>query len=259
MKYRVINKFDRRSLYEGRTYGLGFAFVKQLDDTTFETVHSPSTCKDYLNDVVCAERFGVDIDVFGAKVKPIGLFKDNNPLLLVKALSDSDGYNDNDRLLLIEETKKTLEAKIDYIVSIMQFVDSLFKLEQKTSCIRIRKGTYILILPKFYVKYSYLISLYSLIFRALVYTINSKKDYEPVDSLPKFLQILDSHIGLDVSLWRQAKPAFLALIEKKNLPKDSLNKNSFGYDFHNNGILSLENPKTGNTYYSDYLDPFNKA
>ena len=49
---QIINKQCRSKLCEGRSYQMGFAFLKKLDNNTFETVQPISPCKDYLNDVI---------------------------------------------------------------------------------------------------------------------------------------------------------------------------------------------------------------
>jgi len=57
----ILEKQDRQSLNEGRTYGMGFSILKKINKN-FETYLPFTACKDYLNDLVYIENTGLKIE-----------------------------------------------------------------------------------------------------------------------------------------------------------------------------------------------------
>ncbi len=93
----IIDKFPRKVLIEGRSYGTSFALAA-LKDNTFECVGPLSPCKDYLNDQVFSEETGIPCAAWGYKAIQVGLFKDGLAHIAVRVLPNFGGskYADQD-------------------------------------------------------------------------------------------------------------------------------------------------------------------
>ncbi|MBE9490690.1 MAG: hypothetical protein IMY67_10385, partial [Bacteroidetes bacterium] len=80
---KITNKFKRKSLGEGRDFGLGFAFVEKEEKQIFKTKQAFTACKDYLNDVVFSEHSTVTLpSIYGFKHLPSNFMKDDNHFYL---------------------------------------------------------------------------------------------------------------------------------------------------------------------------------
>lgn len=73
-----IHEVHRKSLAEGRSSGISFAFAKKIDEENYEEVMVLSPCKDYINDATWAELTGKkSSEVFGFTHKPAGILKED--------------------------------------------------------------------------------------------------------------------------------------------------------------------------------------
>lgn len=73
---------SRAQLIEGRSYGVGFAFLAMLGEGVLETITPFSTCKDYLNDVLWVDKFKRPLHVFGLRLETIPPIFDQSNLYL---------------------------------------------------------------------------------------------------------------------------------------------------------------------------------
>ncbi len=71
----LIDNQDRSKLCEGRNSGLGFAFCEK-DGATLTTVMPLTACKDFLNDVVYSEGTGKPFSIYGLSTVKLGIFED---------------------------------------------------------------------------------------------------------------------------------------------------------------------------------------
>ena len=119
---------DRGKLCEGRNFNMGFAFCKQLEDGTFETVQPLSPCKDYLNDVIYSEHTGNTFYACGLDTKKHGIFE-NAPhgFLAIKMLSPKGSvYKD------LDSSKERLRNNYKNIETLLNFVEEQFEPQDLT-------------------------------------------------------------------------------------------------------------------------------
>ena len=217
---KIIDKQKRSILSEGRNYGLGFAFLKRIDDETFETIQPISRCKDYLNDVVYSELTGKPFSAWGLLTKKEGIFDGDHAYmaisvcLLGRSLSNYSGY-DEDRKRMAENGENMAEF--------------IHKIEAKlgmgkTKFHQINDNLKLLTMDKQWVAGTYLVSLYGLMLRVALH-------YEG-GGVMKHMKEIESP---DRMMLNGIKEKLLILFERKgNLPKQNLNN---VYDVHDHGIV----------------------
>jgi hypothetical protein len=171
--YKVKVVGQRSKLNEGRTCGLGFAFLKKEKEGEFVTVNTPSTCKDYLNDVVFIERYAKDktINIFGLSYSYQNIFESNGVgYLFVRPL---DAKHNADEL----HSRYDLKEEYDNFSKHIQFIkDTLNKFEKKmefgtlTDVVPAQlEGAFVFITPAEWTDSPYMISLYALLIRSMTY------------------------------------------------------------------------------------------
>lgn len=164
-KFKLIDKQDRSKLGEGRNYGVGFAFCRQLGESTYETIMPISSCKDYLNDVVWSEARDKQITNYGLTTKKLGLF-DNTQFATMafkvcgKGATNPQPYADMDKdIASYKANRCEIEAS-------MNLIELALGLDHPTRIIE-QDGVYIATISLWWCKATYRISLWSLLIRAL--------------------------------------------------------------------------------------------
>ena len=222
---KVINKLTRKNLGEGRDRQMGFGFCKKIDDKTVETVSPISPCKDYLNDVVWSEHTGKSITVYGLSYKPHDI-KGDIWYFAVKLCPPF--YEDKDYDL--ETQKKPLSENYKNIVKLLNHVEKLLKLETFSKIYKANDDIFILAIPADWCKYTYSISLYSLLVRMGQF-------YTGVESPDEFLEKYSNN--LDIMLWRNAKKKYKELL-KTGFKTQNLEELKGGGNVHNNGFCNTK-------------------
>lgn len=156
---------DRNKLSEGRNFNMGFAFCKQLQDGSFETIQPLSPCKDYLNDVVYTEHTGNDFNACGLTTKKTGIFEEQpHAFIAIKMLSPKGGVYQQ-----LEESKALLKANSKNIETLLNFVEEQFEPQGCTDRTAITETSdpdlFLLAVPLWWCRSTHLISLYALIVR----------------------------------------------------------------------------------------------
>jgi len=106
MDITFINKKGRKKLAEGRTSGPAFTFCRKYKNK-FVAVSAISTCKDYLNDLVHAEKYKLEnFGKFGFYHSYKKLFDNKRPILAVSCIGNKYGV---DRYPFNVSTSKLLE------------------------------------------------------------------------------------------------------------------------------------------------------
>lgn len=161
---KIIDNQDRNVLCEGRSYQMGFAFVKQVSKNVFETVHPISPCKDYLNDIVWTEATGKEIQVHGLKYQKQSLWKaEDEVAYLVIKICDRFGGGGYANL---EADKERLLKNYKKLQALMRHFEKLLKIKNKTVITKTTtKGLFLVRLDSTWRESTYMISLYSLLLR----------------------------------------------------------------------------------------------
>lgn len=221
---KLIDKQNRYVLGEGRNYQMGFAFLKKVKQD-FHTVQPISPCKDYLNDVVWAERTGNNISAYGLSYKKQDIFDGKIAYMVISIMPNFSGsrYSTQDKdEQRLDENYKLLEEFINY------FEDKL-KLKDKSTIEKVEFNKYLITFPDFWCRYTYLISLYSLLLRVGQFW---KGKGNPLKYLETFADFQP-----DVYLIKDSLPKLKKLI-KSGEQKHDMESLGGGVTVHNHGIIS---------------------
>lgn len=202
---KIIDSKNRRILCEGKSYQIGFAFLKKIKPGLYETVHPISPCKDYLNDVVYSERTGKPCVAYGLRYEKQDIFTNLSAYLAFKICDhfgggryegqDKDEKNLEDNYLNLQKFLNIMEDKIGITHSIIRKTET--------------PGLFIIKVPMFWAKSTPLISLYSFLIRIGQY-FDPKK--EAMEFFETFNLNEDSYYIVSI------KEKLKKLIEIKNPP-----------------------------------------
>lgn len=222
---------SRIGLTEGRTYNMGFGFLKAIDDDNFETVSPISTCKDYLNDVVYCEHVDTRVTVYGLTYEKVGLFgKSNKGYLAIKMCTPVNQENNESYKKLLETDSARLEKNYKNIQKLLNWIEDRLSVE-KTQIEKANDGMFLVIFDKYWYENTYLISLFALLLRMGQFYNGDMDEQKFINSYKE---------NLDITLWNQCKLKLYLLL--KGIPiKQTLNKNT-GANIHSMGIA----------YYNDF-------
>ena len=218
----------REKLMEGRNFGMGFGFLRKLDDATYETATPVSACKDYLNDQVYSEATGKSVKVYGLTSTKQDLFKDGVYLTFKILNFNKAGEYPTQKQDTIRLTKTYPKMQ-----TLINYVEDQLKVEEKTTISEANDGFYFVTVPKYWVQYPYLISLYTLVLRLGQF-------YENEETPEQFLETYSNQ--LDYSLWRQCIPNYKKLLINGlvKLDLNSYDPATSPYTIHNGGIRALQ-------------------
>ncbi len=224
---KLIDNTNRGILIEGRSYQMGFGFAKRIDEASYEMVTPISACKDYLNDVVWSEATDKPIAIYGLSYKKQNIYDKDYAYLVISILNSKSGpkYKEYD------EDVKRLKENYKRLESFINFFEETFTEGTFTEITEIADNKYLVKVPLFFTKGTYLISLYSLLLRAGQYWDGVQPPQEFLDNFNAFL--------VDVSLVKEAAGKLKKLLNGGYVEQD-LSKLSGGNMVHNCGIVSFK-------------------
>ena len=165
IKLNLIDNFTqhRGKLSEGRNWGMGFALAHK-DGNSIVTNYSLSCCREYLNDCLFSELTGKKINIYGLQAEKKNLFdlKKNQGYMVFGILN----YNRSGEYPNQRRDTKVLE---DNYKNLQVFINSFEKrlgLKKLTKIFKLQENRFVSIFPLFWAQSTYLISLYSFLFRA---------------------------------------------------------------------------------------------
>lgn len=228
----IIDKQNREILSEGRNHGLGFAFCKKLSDDSFETVQPISPCKDYLNDVIAAEKLNLTAQACGLTYVPQKLFVENEPAYLAfkivgyqtKNASLAKTYNIAPEEVRLHETYRRIQGILNDIEGQLDF-KTLSRIE------RCKDGYFLCTVPYEWITSTYMISLYSLIIRTGQYFTPILRPIDLLMTIP----------SMEGQLWVGARMRLDHILKTKVLPVQNFVGTPGAY--HSTGILVLPLPQ----------------
>ncbi len=195
--HQLIDQQNRAVLNEGRVRGIGHAFCRR-DGDTFITAYPISPCKDYLSDQIFSEWTGKPFQAYGLSAHKQNLFDTHAYLATkvckagAKAEAKYEGYDDD---------VKRLDDNWPNVQTLLNWFEDAFGVEHSTF-IPIASNAYVVKLPLFWTRGTYLISLYTLLLRAALFyggkadvmtfleTVQSEDRYLLNDVLPKIRRML---------------------------------------------------------------------
>ena len=159
----IIDKYDRKVLAEGRDYGMGFAFAKK-EGNKYTAVQAITCCKDYLNDVLYAEKTGNILpEIYGFTYDKINNLNGNKYYLIIKILpKNKGGYGYSQEVM--DKDIATLKSNYKNIQRVVNLFEAKLGIP-KTKITRGKDGYFVVSFNKFWTKTLYLFGLYTLIIR----------------------------------------------------------------------------------------------
>ncbi len=215
---------NRSKLSEGRTRGIGYAFLKKESEGFFKGVQPISTCKDYLNDFVWAENTGGKVTVYGINAENKGIF-DTHGHLAISVLKGGGGTYEHTNFKL---EHKCLMENLGKIEKLMNIVEEKLKITGFTKLAKVDDNLVYAQIPLEWVKSTWLISLWSFMFRNFLYA----ESEDPIEALKKTKD--DTGDAMSVPKIIKGLEKFF----KDGLPKQAMSKDQGMYTVHNNGILT---------------------
>lgn len=231
---KIIEKHDRKTLGEGRNYGMGFSFCTKNGDN-YETVQPISPCKDYLNDVVYVENTKKQIGrVHGLEHKPMGCLDDKIGFLACRIMHFSNGkpYDDYEKEReALAKNYQAIEKGIHVFEKALDIPKSVVHLtEDKDLLIKV---------PEWWYRDTWRISFYALLVRSLIYYTGEEdvRDYLSKFKGPEKYYMSTSIPKMDkiIPLKIADKIKELGLVSRDK-PKE---KAVEAYTVHNEGIVKL--------------------
>lgn len=231
MKIKFINNLQgkRTKLNEGRSQGDAYAFCKRAGPGVFEAIQPLSTCKDYLNDVVWSENTGNSGLFYGLQSKPCGCFGGRYAYIAISILphAGDPNYKHPEHSRLVELLLSLCNPKRP---SLLSQAEEALGVKWKTKFFDAGEGVVIAALPRFWTKYMYLISLWSLLTR-LDITYDGKLD---------LIKYMEAYSWDDTYIVKGVLPKLQRLIKgerpKQPMPNANL-ANTF--NVHNAGAYSF--------------------
>lgn len=224
-KIQIEDKQNRAALAEGRTYGIGYAYLKPLGKNKFETVQPISPCKDYLNDVVYVENVGGEITACGLRYAKKDIFDGKNTYLGMKFL---DRNRATTKGATFDKDKEVLNTNYKNIEKLINWVEDQLKIS-KTEITPGNDEMYLIKGPFYWSTSTYLISLYGLILRmglnydGVVDPRDFLNDYPPKDN--------------DYYTWNMVRIKLLAIIGGSKV--EQVFDKKTGSTIHSAGIASF--------------------
>lgn len=229
---KIIDKQDREVLSEGRNYGMGFAFLKELKTNEFETICPISPCKDYLNDVVYGEALNVPVSACGLNYKPVGgVFEEPFSNLVIK-ITNYQKKNTFSKYANFETDTKQLKTNYKNIEKLLNYIETRIGIDH-TEITPSNDDMYHLKVPRYWTESTYLTSLYALLVRMGQYYDGKKEPVEFLNNYPTN--------NIESSLWNSAKLKLIMIMNGYKI-KQTFDKKTGGA-IHGSGILAYNDFK----------------
>lgn len=207
---------------------MGFGYAKLIDGNVLEMAYPISACKDFLLEEVVSEWNGVNYDVFGLISCKKNIFDvENDKGYLVFSIlpykTGGEYANQSKDIALLESNYKKIEK-------LLNSIEDLLKVENKTKIEKIQDNKFVAIHSLFWTKKTYLISLYSLLIRV---GVHYETEEGPIVFLKNFKKVQEDYYMISTAI-----PKLKRMI-KGYYPPQNLNEID---NPHNMGIVSFDFP-----------------
>ncbi len=162
-KIIITNTHNRGILNEGRSCGMGHAFLVKKGENVYDAMMPITACKDFLNDVVYSERSGKAHRIYGFSTVKTGLFESSDMAYLETAIlpyNRTTRKHDNfeKQLKGLEENTKGIQACINELEKMLGF--TTFSTLEKAE-----DNRFLLTIPLKWTESTFMISLVTLVAR----------------------------------------------------------------------------------------------
>ena len=229
----LVDKQNRKSLSEGRNYGVGFSLAKK-DGNTFVNAYATSCCRDFLGEEVASEFQDKKWSIYGLHSEKKNLFdlKLNQAYLVFGVLPYSSGGEYSKQ----KEHTKLLSDNLDSLQKFINYFEGKFKIKQKSKFHRFDvDNRYLGIIDLFWAQ-PYRISLITWLMRVGIY-------YDGKQDAMEYLEDI-KYSDEDKLFWTSIKPKLIQMINGF-IPEQEMSKTSPCP--HNYGIIGFSF-KAGDLY-----------
>lgn len=220
MKFVLINKQDRSKLMEGRSRGMGFAFAKR-EGAQLIMVQPLSPCKDYCNDVLWSAITKQPYYAHGLNTQYEPIFETGEGYLIFSICKSGahaqavyTGYGGE---------IKNLDSNYKNLQKFINQIEKLLGLKEQTKITQLKSNEYAAVIPLFWCRGTYLISLLTLLMRVGVYY----KEGDVMEFLQNYKEGEDSYMIMGVI-------PKLQKMFNGNIPEQNFKKR---FNVHNCGIV----------------------
>lgn len=159
---KITELQDRKKLYEGRSFGIGFSILNKISNNKYETYLPFTACRDYLNDFSYVEYTKKEIGkIHGYEHKLLNCF--NNKRFFYIGVNTLN-YNSGTNWQYKEEAKQVLISNKDNLEKLINKIEEYIGLKTKSKII-VDEDTLIIKVPIYWSKTTALISVYTLLIR----------------------------------------------------------------------------------------------
>lgn len=227
---KVVDTFNRKSLGEGRNFGLGFSILDKTD-IEYKALCAFTACKDYLNDLIYVEGTGLALgSIYGFTHKYTGKLKGQDYFYTgFRPVHYNHGSNYAD----FDKLGKLLKANQVNIVKFLNKLEKEFGLDKLTEVEDHIDDVLILKTPSFWSKFSFMYSLYGLMIRCFV-DVTTEELNKDINTLIK--ERKTTFINGDISLLMSCQKYFPIDLKKLLNYTYPINPNSG--TIHNGGIVA---------------------
>lgn len=161
----------RSKLDEGRSSGIGYGFLKKIDESTFETVNAISPCKDYLCEVILTENTGLGSSGCGLVYpKKNDLFSGKKAYLAALVQKSKSGYyQDYNQNGGYEADKKLLKDNYANTAKFLNYFEEKLGFKEKTEVKEANDDMYLIEMPVEWGQSLHAASLYTLLHRLSIH------------------------------------------------------------------------------------------
>lgn len=223
MKPPSIEIDDTRSkLCEGRSIGIGFAFLKRMGENVYRMVQPLSPCKDYLNDVLYSEITGKPYGAWGLSTKKEDILGDDRAYL---SFADCPGSKHVKAAEFTTKEESLVPKDLANMLQFMHAMEKLLGIKEKTELVHAAPNLVFAKVSKDWVATTYAVSLWSFLIRNAIYSQGG----DPMAELEKTKDSGDR-------MYFNTIKKCIAAIQKNGMPKQDLSEVNSG--IHDLGIIS---------------------
>lgn len=227
---KVTDTFNRKSLNEGRNFGLGFSILEKTD-SEYKALCAFTACKDYLNDFIYVEGTGLKLgNAYGFTHTYTGKLKNQDYFYTGFRPVH---YNNGNKYIDFDKLGSILKGNQNNIIKFLSKLEKEFGLDKFSEVEDCIDDVLIIKTPAFWSKFSFIYSLYGLLIRCFV-DVTAEELNKDINTLIK--ERKTTFIQGDISLLNSISKHFP--IDLTKLLNHTYPINPDPYTIHNGGIVA---------------------
>lgn len=158
----------KRNKYgEGRSWGMGFTFLKKISDTEFTATEDFTCCKDFLNERFFTEHTNLRDEIYSyITEKKEGYFDNDVVYMGIKILPRNNDITYKYHEREFKTDVELLNKNYKQLEKFMNYIDNISSFKYPTTIVKKPDDIFVVSFSKEWTDSSYLISLFSFLLRA---------------------------------------------------------------------------------------------